>query len=134
MRKLALFGALALAACGLKAPPTPTPTTGEGAPRIAALEHTIEGNVLHLRLRLEGGEDGVGYQVDRAELDPICGCLTPWRRYFEDPPRPALQGKWVERNFPLSSTTTRFYRVRAVDGRGHLGPWHGPFSGRAPKP
>lgn len=116
-------------ACGRKAPPQ---IQSDAPPRIAELQHEIAGNSLKLTLRLVGGEAGVGYQIDRAELDPYCKCPSMWRRYFELPPHPKYAGKPLVRILNLrSGKQTYFFRVRAVDGLGRLGPWSRPIRARA---
>jgi len=112
--------------CGRKELPQ---VTGEGPPPvIAEMTHEIEGNVLVLNLRLQGGADGVGYQVDRTEIDPYCKCPGFWRRFLERPPMPEQAGRLLQRNINLKTTVAEYvFRVRAVDGLGRLGPWSKPF-------
>jgi len=116
--------------CGRKEPPQ---VIGEGPPpAIAEMTHEIEGNVLILNLRLLGGADGIGYQVDRTEIDPYCKCPGFWRRFFERPPMLEQAGKLLQRNINLKTTVKEYvFRIRAVDGLGRLGPWSKPFRAQA---
>ena len=121
--------ALAMGACGRKE----APQIIRGAPpQIAELHHEISGNSLKLQLRLVGGEEGVGYQIDRAEVDPYCKCPGMWRRYYELLPHPRHANKPLTRLINLrSSGQAYFFRIRAVDGLGRLGPWSKPIHARA---
>ena len=121
---------LVLAGCGRKEPPQVTDERQE--PQIASLEQVISGNILKLDLSLAGGADGIGYQIDRAEQDPGCKCPSFWRRYYELPPVADRAGKPLVRALDLKSHKKAFYfRIRAVDGLGRLGPWSKPIFGRA---
>lgn len=118
-----------LAACGRKEAPQ---IVSGAPPRIAELHHEISGNSLKLQLRLVGGEEGIGYQIDRAEMDPYCKCPSMWRRYYELPPHAKYAGKKLTRLINLrSSKQAYFFRIRAVDGLGRLGPWSKPIQARA---
>jgi len=118
---------LVLLGCGRKEAPQ---ASGEGVPPvIAEMTHVVEGNILVLNLRLQGGTNGIGYQVDRAEVDPFCKCPGFWRRFFERPPILGQAGKQLGRNINLNTSAGGEYifRVRAVDGLGRLGPWSKSF-------
>lgn len=121
--------AVFLTACGRKEAPQ---IVAGSPPEIAALTHEISGNSLKLDLRLAGGEEGVGYQIDRAEMDPFCKCPGMWRRYYELPPHSSHANKPLTRLINLrSSKQEYFFRIRAVDGLGRLGPWSKPIHARA---
>jgi len=130
--KLTLWLCIGLGAisCGRKEPPQ---VIGEGPPpAIAEMTHEIEGNILVLNLRLQGGADGIGYQVDRTEIDPYCKCPGFWRRFFDRPPAPELAGRLLQKNINLKTTVEEYvFRIRAVDGLGRLGPWSKPFRAQA---
>jgi len=114
--------AIALTSCGRKEPPQVVDL--RKMPEIASLEHTVSGNSLKLILRLQGGADGIGFQVDRTEQDPGCKCPGFWRRYFEAPPSTRQKGEPITKLFNLRSHKHIYYfRVRAIDGLGRLGPW-----------
>ncbi len=116
------LGALILSACGRKE--APQPEAVKTMPVIAQLnvDHTEE--VVRLRLRLEGGRGAIGYQLDRAELDPYCKCPDMWRRYYELPPSPNNRDKELVKVIRTEAADRRYlYRLRAVDSEGHLGHW-----------
>ncbi len=113
---------LLLLGCGRKEPPR-IETPGV-APEISRLDVDVTEEVVRIRLRLRGGREGIGYQIDRAEMDPHCRCPDLWRRYFELPPSPLHAGKEIVKIIRMEAGEKRyFYRFRAVDGLGHLGPW-----------
>lgn len=119
-----------LSGCGRKELPQ---LTGEGPPPvISEITHIVEGNILVLNLRLQGGANGIGYQVDRAEVDPYCKCPGFWRRFFERPPMLGQAGKQLDRNIDLNTSVGEYvFRVRATDGLGRLGPWSRIFRAKA---
>jgi len=132
MRKLLLAGVITLVAlggCGRKE--MPQPDTSEPL-RIVDLKAEKAVSVLQLTFTILGGSDMVGYQIDRAELDPICECMTPWRRNFEQPPFRKQKGKILTRNLKLLTHKREFaFRIRAVDSVGNLSPWSAPMRARA---
>lgn len=132
MRKLVLGGVivlLALGGCGKKE--FPQPDTSKPL-QLIDLKATKEVNVLHLHFTIVGGYGNVGYQIDRAEVDPTCSCLTDWQRFFEQPPLPGQKGTIVERNLNLLDPSRTFaFRIRAVDSVGSLSPWSKPIRARA---
>ncbi len=112
---------LMLAACGHKAPPQPADAS---PPRIVGLKHEVTGPALKLEFVLQGDPAGVGYQIDRAEIDPICNCPTMWQRYFEQPPYPNQVGERQTRLLNLRTLDrTYLFRIRAFDAHGRLGAW-----------
>lgn len=133
MRNIVLMMAMAtliLTGCGRKE--APQVMADAPPPAITQLAHTISGNSLQLSLRLSGGEGGVGYQIDRAEIDPACDCPSFWRRYFEEYPNARLRDKELSKMINLRSSETAYaFRVRAVDALGRLGPWSKPIRARA---
>ncbi len=111
-----------LAGCGRKEPPQVTDP--RQPPELASLSYKVSGNSLKLNLQLTGGAEGLGFQVDRAEQDPGCKCPGFWRRYFEAPPTPRQKGHPITKLFNLRSHKHAYYfRVRAIDDLGRLGPW-----------
>jgi len=126
----ALLVLLAVAGCGRKEPPRPA--AASGPPAIGELAHAVNEPALVLDLRLVGTPAGVGYQIDRAEIDPVCHCPSMWRRFLEQPPAPELVGRRLRRLVPLRSVEREFlFRIRAVDAEGRLGPWSEPIRARA---
>ncbi|MFQ5355914.1 MAG: hypothetical protein ACE5DY_05415 [Mariprofundaceae bacterium] len=114
--------ALVLVACGRKEPPQLTAETPP--PEIASLKHEIVTNNLAFDIRLEGGSEGVGYQIDRAEIDPHCNCPGFWRRYFEQPPSLKVAGENMRKLVSLRGGRVEYaFRLRAVDGLGRLSAW-----------
>jgi len=132
MRNLFLGGLvalLALGACGKKE--FPQPDTSEPL-RIVGLESTVNVSVLQVSFTILGGFGNVGYQVDRAEVDPVCDCLTSWQRYFEQPTLPNQKGRSLQRTFKLLNAERAFaFRIRAVDTAGNLSPWSAPMRASA---
>ncbi len=119
--------ALLLMGCGRKEPPQPL-TESSPPPRIVSLEQEQNYNSLKLTMRLAGAGGVLGYQVDRARTDPICHCRTPWRRDYEFQPRPGMDQERVTRLIGVRTPNVEFfYRVRAVDALGRLGPWSDPI-------
>jgi predicted small lipoprotein YifL len=114
---------LALAGCGRKEPPVPMAVSAP--PAIVSIKHSVHVNTLELDLVLTGGgEGGVGYQIDRAPIDPYCNCPGFWRRYREVPAQRALVGANTKVLIDLRGGTIAYaYRIRAVDAIGRLGPW-----------
>ena len=122
MRRLFIGLAVLLlfAGCGRKEPPQAIASGVE--PAIVTLKHEIIGNSLKITIVLTGGSGGVGYQVDRAEIDPYCKCPGLWRRYYERPPQTGQAGKPLHQLISLGRKE-RAYRFRAVDGIGRLSKW-----------
>ena len=120
---VAAVGLLALAGCGRKEPPVPM--SSSAPPSIVSMTHDVHVNTLELELVLTGGgEGGVGYQIDRAPIDPYCNCPGFWRRYREVPAQPALVGVNTKVLIDLRGGTIAYaFRIRAVDSLGRLGPW-----------
>jgi len=120
---------LALTACGRKQMPqlvTDTP------PQIVELRHEIGERAIKLTMRITGGSYGIGYQIDRAEMDPYCKCPGFWQRYREEFPAEKNIGKELSVALSLGDGTVEYaFRVRAVDGLGQLGPWSKPIRARA---
>lgn len=114
--------ALALTGCGRKEPPVPMAPSAP--PAIASMTHEVSANSLKLVLVLSGGSGGVGYQIDRAPIDPYCHCPGFWRRYRASPARPELEGVKTTVLINLRGGDLAYaFRVRAVDALGRLGPW-----------
>jgi len=132
MRNLLLGGLITLmvlGGCGRKE--MPQPDTSEPL-RIVDLKWSKEVSILHIAFTIQGGSDAVGYQVDRAELDSVCDCMTPWRRHQEQATLATQKGVELVRNFKLLSHEREFaFRIRAVDSAGNLSPWSAPMRVRA---
>lgn len=134
MRKLTLLlaiTAMLTVGCGRKEPPQAV--VAAGPPQIASISQELSGNVLKLKIRLAGGSQGVGYQIDRSELDPYCNCPSFWQRFYEEPPQAKNAGPELERLLRLRLDRTYVFRIRAIDGLGRLGPWSKPISAKAEK-
>ncbi|MDX8392889.1 MAG: hypothetical protein R8K53_10060 [Mariprofundaceae bacterium] len=132
MRNLILFGVItliALGGCGRKE--IPQPDSSE-PPRLVNLQYEKAVSVLQLKFSILGGVGAVGYQIDRAEIDPVCDCPTIWRRHFEQLPIPRLKGEKLIRNLKLLTHKREFlFRIRAVDSMNNLAPWSVPMRARA---
>jgi len=132
LRKLLIVGILALlvAGCGRKEPPQ---VLAKGAPpQLVDLSYEVNGPVLALSFRLLGNERGIGYQIDRAEMDPYCKCPTIWRRHFEQPPLARQVNEPLKKMINLISYDREFlFRIRAVDADGNLGEWSEPIHAKA---
>jgi predicted small lipoprotein YifL len=115
--------ALALAGCGRKEPPVPVADTAP--PAIASLTHAVHVNALEIDMVLTAGDPaGVGYELDRAPIDPYCHCVGFWRRYRVAQVRPERVGAKTKVLLDLRSGKLEYaFRVRAVDSLGRLGPW-----------
>jgi len=119
---LILVTALMFSACGRKEAPQLIVTGA--APQLIDLKYEVSGGALKLDFVLTGSADGVGYQIDRTEMDPYCKCPGFFRRYFEQPAFPAQVGTPLTRLINLKTTEKEFvFRIRAVDAQGNLGEW-----------
>jgi len=117
-----LAAVLVLSSCGRKE--APQMIHDSQPPELVDLQHELNGMVLKLDFALAGNPAGVGYQVDRAEIDPYCKCPGFWRRYLEQPASPRHMGAPITKLLRLRSTTTEYvFRIRAFDATGQLGPW-----------
>jgi len=134
MRKtfiLFMMTGIMFGACGRKE--MPQMDTGK-PPHIEALKHDMAGNSLRLTFALLGGTGPVGYQIDRAEVDPHCDCPRFWQRFLEQPAIRGQKGKVLSRTINLQSHKRAFvFRIRAVDSFGNLGTWSTPIRVRAEK-
>jgi len=131
IRKILIVGMLAmlLAGCGRKEPPQ---VLAKGAPpQIVELTHEVNGPALVLNFRLLGSERGVGYQIDRAEMDPYCKCPSMWRRYYDQPALPQQVNTPLKKLISLGSYRQFLFRIRAVDADGNLGKWSKPMHAQA---
>ncbi|MDX8412139.1 MAG: hypothetical protein R8K46_09775 [Mariprofundaceae bacterium] len=127
-----IAGLLLLSACGLKE--APQLVQDLGPPEIADFKYSMEGNGLRMTFKLRGGAGGIGYQVDRAEIDPACDCPSFWRRFYEQPPLANQNGRRQQRTLGVPFERNFAFRIRAVDGLGHLGAWGEVMRVRAEKP
>jgi len=117
-----LMAVLVLGGCGRKE--APQIAYDSQAPQLLGLQHELSGMVLKLDFELAGSPEGVGYQVDRAEIDPYCKCPGLWRRYLEELPMSKNVGVPITKILKLRSTTVEFvFRIRAIDTAGQFGPW-----------
>jgi predicted small lipoprotein YifL len=114
---------LALAGCGRKEPPVPM--AASAPPSIVSMKYDVHVNTLEIDLVLTGGDaGGVGYQIDRAPIDPYCHCPGFWRRYRVMPAQPALVGTHTKVLIDLRGGSIEYaFRIRAVDAIGRLGAW-----------
>jgi len=131
MRRFLISGLVLLALVGCGRKEMPIADTGK-PPAVQGLKHELAGNSLRLTFTLTGGSGPVGYQIDRAELDPVCHCPTDWRRYYEQPAIPGQKNKSLTKTLNLRTyKRTFFFRIRAVDAFGNLGPWSPVIQARA---
>ncbi|MDQ6968818.1 MAG: hypothetical protein Q9M14_09070 [Mariprofundaceae bacterium] len=125
MRKLLLLclTVLVMVGCGRKEPPQVIVDTNP--PAIASI-HVVDADPSkQLQIQLEGGSGGVGYQMDRAEMDPYCKCPSTWLRYYEEYPLPRNNTKELHKMIRLKVGGHDYvYRLRAIDALGRLGSWH----------
>ena len=113
--------ALMLGGCGRKEPPVPIANTAP--PAIVSMTQHIHPNTLEIDMVLSGGDPGgVGYQIDRAPIDPYCNCVGFWRRHRVGQARPDRVGAKTQVLLGLHGGKFAF-RIRAVDSMGRLGPW-----------
>jgi hypothetical protein len=117
-----LMAVLVLGGCGRKEAPE---IIHDGQPpQLVGLQYELNGMVLKLDFKLAGSPEGVGYQVDRAVIDPYCKCPGLWRRYLEELAFPKNVDVPITKILRLRSTTTEYvFRIRAVDTAGQFGPW-----------
>ena len=126
-----LIGFVGLTACGRKE--MPQVDTGK-PPYIKQVKHDMAGNSLRLTFVLNGGEGPVGYQIDRAEIDPHCNCPAFWRRFYGQPALRGQKGKVLTHTLNLQTYKRAFaFRIRAMDSFGNLGAWSMPIRARAEK-
>jgi len=115
--------AFLVAGCGRKEPPQPL-IDSSPPPSIASMQTEQSYNSLKLIMHLSGANGMLGYQVDRAQIDPICNCPTPWQRDYEMQPRREMDQGEVIRLINIRTPNVEFlFRVRAVDALGRLGAW-----------
>ncbi|MDX8406129.1 MAG: hypothetical protein R8K50_08260 [Mariprofundus sp.] len=116
-----LITLLALSGCGRKEAPQ---ISGGEKPQINNLQDQVVGNVLELKFSLSGNANGVGYHVDRTQLDPYCQCPGFWRRFYDRPALAVQVGSETTRLIKLKNDSIEYlFRVRAYDIDGNLGPW-----------
>ncbi len=112
--------ACALSACGLKTDlvvydDVPMPT-------ITHVSHQVRGDVLQLRVDIQGGSGAVSYQIDRAQVQPDCQCVSGWFRYYASSPSNRRQG--LAHNIRLRHKDKVYaFRVRAKDSLGRVSAW-----------
>jgi len=125
MRKVLLIlaiAALTLSGCGRKEPPQPV--ASDAPPAIVKVSHTLEGNIVRITIESSGGSGGIGFQMDRAEIDPYCNCPGFWRRYHEQTPRAENFGNPLSQLVTLKSLEKEYaFRVRAIDALGRFSEW-----------
>jgi len=124
MRKLLLLSLtiLVMAGCGRKEPPQAT--VEADPPAIASINVVDADPSKQLQIQLAGGAGGVGYQMDRAEMDPYCKCPSTWLRYYEEPPLERNNTRMLQKMIRMEVGGHDFaYRLRAIDAAGRLGSW-----------
>jgi hypothetical protein len=134
MRKFLLLfivAAFVLVGCGRKEPPQPV--ADNAPPAIVSIKHFLTENLLHLDIKMSGGSGGIGYQIDRAEMDPYCKCPGIWRRHYEELPNPKnFDRPSIPKLLNLRSGDIEYvFRVRAVDALGRFSEWSKPIRARA---
>jgi len=118
-----LIALLVLSGCGRKEAPQPISSSSE-KPQLSNLKDRVVGNVLELTFTLTGNKNGVGYHVDRTEIDPYCQCPGFWRRFYDRQPLAVQVGVASKRLLKLKNTHTEYlFRIRPYDIDGNLGPW-----------
>jgi len=118
-----LIVGLLVVACGRKEPPQLI-REQSAPPSIVSMTHEQHYNSIKVMMQMAGGGGFLGYQIDRAQIDPICHCPSEWRRDYEFQPRKGMDQKKVMRLITLHKTGVKFlYRIRAVDALGRLGAW-----------
>jgi len=119
---LLVLGMLLMAGCGRKEPPQAI--VEATPPEIASLKIINADPSKKLEIQLAGGAGGVGYQIERAEMDPYCKCPGVWRRYYEEPPLLRNNTRVLEKMIRLEKGGhTYVFRLRAIDDVGRLGSW-----------
>lgn len=125
MRKVLLIlaiAALALTGCGRKEPPQPI--ANDTPPVLTKVSHEISGNILKIEVEISGGSNGIGFQIDRTEIDPYCNCPGFWRRYHEATPFAGNFGKPLSQVITLKDLSKEYlFRVRAIDALGRFSDW-----------
>jgi len=120
---LCLILAVLLNGCGRKEVPQNI-VDDSVKPQIVDLQHKVIGNVLRLDFALKGNAQGVGYDIDRTQMDPYCQCPGFWRRFFEQPALAKQVNEDTYRIISLKTAEVEFlFRIRAVDVAGNFGPW-----------
>jgi len=118
-----LMLAMILTGCGHKEAPHPV-SDSLVKPQLLGLQYEQAGNVLKLSFELRGDPKGVGYQIDRTQIDPYCQCPGFWRRYHEQQPLADLVNRTTKKIVNLKTSKVEFvYRLRAIDVNGNFGPW-----------
>jgi len=121
---------LLLAGCGRKEPPQVI--VDASPPEIATLNISDAKTSKKIELQLTGGQNGVGYQIDRAEMDPYCKCPSLWQRYYEEPPQLKNNTRTLQRMLRLNEGKHDYtFRLRAIDNVGRLGSWSKPIQASA---
>ena len=120
---VAVILSLALIGCGRKE--APQPIINDAPPSITKISHEVVGNSLKIELSLEGGSHGIGYQIDRTEIDPYCKCPGFWRRFHEATPKSENFGKSsLTQLIVLKGMDVEYaFRVRAIDALGRFSDW-----------
>ena len=116
-----LVAVLILSGCGRKE--APQIIHDSQPPQLVDFRYELQGMIIKLDFKLTGSPEGVGFQVDRAEMDPYCKCPGLWRRFFEQQPSPKYNGVATTKFLGLQQETDYVFRIRAVDAAGQLGPW-----------
>ncbi|MBL4759498.1 MAG: hypothetical protein JKY80_01405 [Mariprofundaceae bacterium] len=120
---LLVLGVLLMAGCGRKEPPQAI--VDAAPPAIEAIKIIDADPSKKLEIQLTGGAGGVGYQIERAEMDPYCKCPAVWRRYYEEPPLERNNSRVLPKMIRMQVVGNDFvYRLRAIDAAGRLGSWH----------
>jgi len=125
MRKLLLLAMVLLLVqgCGRKEPPQAI--VDAGPPEIEFVKIIDSEQSRRLEIQLFGGVGGVGYQMERAEMDPYCKCPSVWQRYYEEPPLPKNATRLLQKMIRTEVVGNDYvYRLRAIDAAGRLGAWY----------
>lgn len=127
-----LVMSIVLSGCGRKEMPQPATNPADLKPQIADFQYEQSGKVLKVQFELRGNPAGMGYQVDRTEIDPYCQCPGFWRRYIVQEPMAHLANQKITKMIDLKTTKKEFvYRFRATDLQGNFGSWSKMIRARA---
>jgi len=123
---------IVLTGCGRKEMPQPATNPGDLKPQLVDFQYEQSGKVLKVTFALRGNPAGMGYQVDRTQIDPYCQCPGFWRRYIVQEPMAHLANQKTVKMIDLKTTKTEFvYRFRATDMNGNFGSWSKMIRARA---
>ncbi len=116
-----MFSTFLLGACGKK---TDLVVYDDSAPEpeLTQVSFQASATTFDILLSIQGGSGAVRYEVDRAEVDPSCNCISGWLRYYES--SPSMRRSGLAHHFQLRKPDVVYaFRVRAVDSLGRKTAW-----------